>query len=183
MGDEFFFDLFAALVEHGRHIAVNLDVWGGDLRSNHHLADVLGLLYLGLCLPESGQAAAWRTRALDAVVREIDSQVLADGVDFQSSVPYHRLVTEMFLSAAGLCRHHAVPLPPAFWRRLSKMLDFAMACTKPNGLAPQVGEADDGRLHVLSRCGAADPRDHRHLPAVGAMLLGREDWWAAAGPA
>ena len=181
--DEFFVDLYAALVEHARHVAGNLEVWGGDLRSNHYLADVVGLLYLGLCLPEFGEAADWRALALDAVVREMGNQVLADGVDFESSVPYHRLVTEMFLSAASLCRHHAVPLPPTFWRRLSQMLDFAMAYTKPNGLAPQVGDADDGRLHVLSRYGAADPRDHRHLLAVGAMLLGRDDWWAAAGPA
>ena len=33
---------------------------------------------------------------------EIDVQVLPDGADYESSVPYHRLVAELFLGAARL---------------------------------------------------------------------------------
>ena len=62
-------------------------------------------------------------------------------------------------------------------------MDFVRAYTKPNGLAPQVGDADDGRLHMLHGFGTADPRDHRHLLALGALLFEKEDWWATAGPA
>jgi phage-related protein len=113
----------------------------------------------------------------------MERQVLPDGADYESSIPYHRLVTEMFLSAALLCRHHQVELPSEFSQRLARMLDFVRAYTKPNGLAPQVGDADDGRLHVLHGYGTNDPRDHRHLLALGALYFDRENWWAAAGPA
>ncbi len=61
------------------------------------------------------------------------------------------------------------------------MLDFTLRYTKPNGLAPQVGDADDGRLHILADYGSWDPRDHRHLLGTGAALFGREDWLHAAG--
>ena len=52
---------------------------------------------------------------------------------------------------------------------------------KRQGLAPQIGDADNGRLHILTGYGQADVRDHRHLLAVGAVLFDRSDWWAAAG--
>jgi hypothetical protein len=181
-GDEFSAQLLAGLLAHGRFLRANLEMDGQGVTTNHYLAGVVGLLYLGLCLPELGEAGEWRTFATQALVRELDRQVLPDGVDYESSIPYHRLVTEMFLSAAALCRHHGVQLPPPFWTQLERMVEFVQAYTKPNGLAPQVGDADDGRLHVLTGYGITDPRDHRHLLALGAVLFEREDWWVAAGP-
>ncbi|MCZ6780773.1 MAG: heparinase II/III family protein, partial [Nitrospirae bacterium] len=180
---EFFADLLGGLLAHGRYLMGNLEVGADGITSNHYLANIVGLLYLGLCVPELPEAEAWRTFAVSALVEEMDRQVLPDGVDYESSIPYHRLVTEMFLSAALLCRHHHVPLPRAFLDRLARMLEFVRAYTKPSGLAPQVGDADDGRLHVLHGYGTADPRDHRHLLALGALLFERQDWWAEAGPA
>ena len=180
--EEFFADLLGGLLAHGRHLMANLEVWADGTTTNHYLANVVGLLYLGLCLPECAESRKWRDFALEAMVQEMDHQVLPDGVDYESSIPYHHLVTEMFLSTALLCRHHAVTLPPAFLARLARMVEFVQAYTKPNGLAPQVGDADDGRLHVLSGYGTADQRDHRHLLALGVLLFEREDWWTLAGP-
>ena len=181
--DGFSGQLLAGLLAHGRFLRANLEVCGEGVTTNHYLADVVGLLYLGLCLPDLCEAGDWRTFATQALVREMDRQVLPDGVDYESSIPYHRLVTEMFLSATALCRHHGVQLPPPFRARLERMVEFVRAYTKPNGLAPQVGDADDGRLHVLTGYGITDSRDHRHLLALGALLFEREEWWAAAGPA
>ena len=180
---EFFVDLLAGLLAHGRFLFGNLEVGPKGITSNHYLANIVGLLYLGLCVPELHEAKQWRAYAIRALVQEVDRQVLPDGVDFESSIQYHRLVTEMFLSAALLCRHHDVQLPSEFSQRLARMLDCIRIYTKPNGLAPQVGDADDGRLHVLHGYGTADPRNHRHLLALGALHFDREDWWAAAGPA
>lgn len=173
----------AGLLAHGRHLMANLEIRPDGLTTNHYLADVVALLYLGLCLPELADAAGWRAFASRALVAEMERQVLPDGADYESSLPYHRLATEMFLSAAALCRHHGVGLSAAYRTRLGRMVEFVRAYTKPDGLAPQVGDADDGRLHVLSGYGTADPRDHRHLLAVGGLLFERDDWWAASGPA
>ncbi|MEE9230500.1 MAG: heparinase II/III family protein, partial [Acidobacteriota bacterium] len=180
---EFFANLLAGLQSHGRFLMENLEVEADGITSNHYLANIVGLLYLGVCVPELSEAETWRTLAVRALVEEMGRQVLPDGVDYESSIPYHRLVTEMFLSAALLCRHHNVPLPPPFWERLEHMLEFVRSYTKPNGLAPQVGDADDGRLHIFHGYGKADPRDHRHLLALGALLFERQDWWVSAGPA
>jgi hypothetical protein len=179
--DRWLTDVLASLICHGRHLKVNLERRTDGISTNHYLADVVGLLYLGLCLPECRDSSAWRTFAVRELEREMERQVLSDGVHYESSISYHRLVCEMFLSSALLCRHHAVPLSDAFHRKLRLMCEFVSAYTKPNGLAPQVGDGDNGRLHVLTGYGSVDPRDHRHLLAVGAALYDHDEWWGHAG--
>ena len=175
-------EVLASLVAHGRFLMDNLEVRDDGVTTNHYLADLVGLLYLGLCLKEVREAEGWATFAVRALVREMDRQVLADGVHYESSLSYHRLVTEMFLSSAMLCRRHGVQLPTTFHDRLEKMCQFVEGYTKPNGFAPQIGDGDNGRLHMLTGYAQTDVRDHRHLLAVGAVLFDRANWWAAADP-
>lgn len=177
-----FSEVIASLVSHGRFLMENLEVRDDGVTANHYLSNVVGLLYLGLCLKEVCEAGQWRAFAVRALVREMERQVLADGLHFESSVSYHRLVAECFLSSAALCRHHAVDLPSEFHHRLEKMCEVAAGYTKPNGLAPQIGDGDNGRLHILTGYGHRDVRDHRHLLGLGRVLFDRVEWRAAAGP-
>jgi hypothetical protein len=178
----FLASLLSSLVAHGRYIRDNLEVRDDGISTNHYLADVLGLLYLGWCLPDSDESLRWRRFAVDSMPREMDAQVWPDGVHYETSLSYHRLVTEMFLSGAALCRHHGQTLPEEFWCRLERMCEFVMAYTKPDGLAPQVGDGDNGRLHCLSHYGG-DPRDHRHILGLAGFLFERQDMSARSGPA
>ena len=173
--------LAGSLLAHGRHIRRNLERAADGITSNHYLANLVGLVGLGFACPAFREAQAWREFSLAETFREIERQVHPDGADYESSIPYHRLVTEMFLAVAILCRRNGIAPPVSFDQRLRGMLDFTRWYTKPNGLAPQVGDADDGRLHILADYGSWDPRDHRHLLATGGALFGREDWLHAAG--
>ena len=173
--------LAGSLLAHGRHIRRNLERGADGITSNHYLANLVGLVGLGFACPAFREAQAWREFSLAETFQEIERQVHPDGGDYESSIPYHRLVTEMFLAVAILCRRNGVTPPEPFLERLRSMLDFILWYTKPNGLAPQVGDADDGRLHILADYGAWDPRDHRHLLATGGAFFQRDDWAAAAG--
>ena len=84
------------LQQHGNYIRRNLE-FSYIATSNHYLSDVVGLLWLGLMLPELRDAEEWREFGLDEMLREMDKQVLADGADFEASTGYHRFVTELFL--------------------------------------------------------------------------------------
>ena len=49
----------------------------------------------------AGKARRGRRSRASALEQEIDVQVLPDGADYESSIPYHRLVAELFLGAAA----------------------------------------------------------------------------------
>ena len=76
--------------------------------------------------------------------------------------------------------------PEWFLQRLNRMLGYVSDVTKPNGLAVQFGDQDSGRFVKFNWAGrgalrdelAEEPRDHRHLLAVGARLFGVPHWGA-----
>jgi hypothetical protein len=169
----------ASLLLHCRFIRTHLE--RGPVRGNHYLADVAGLLLA--CAPFSGsdEGRAWARWATRELERELAHQVREDGCDHEASIAYHRLVCELFVCAT----HAADALCPGalsdvYRARLARMLAFVSDYTRPDGLAPQIGDADDGRLLPLGDYGA-EPRDHRHLYAQ-ACLPWREGSGHAAYP-
>lgn len=176
--NEFRGRFFKSLLSHGRHIVDNLERGA----CNHYISDLVGLVYLGITFPEFGEAETWREIGLQELWSEMFKQVYEDGVDFEASTSYHRLVTELFLSPIILCQLNNIEVPDEVMGRLEKMMEFVMYYTKPDGTVPLIGDADNGRLHRLKTW--TDPErewvDHRYLLAIGAILFGREDFAQAA---
>jgi hypothetical protein len=173
--DAFLTRLLASLLYHGRHIARNIERYEGGVTTNHTLADYVGLLYLGLMLPELTEASAWARQGYDGVLACMRSQVTVDGVDYENSIAYHRLVLEMFAGSYVLAERNGRRFPEDYCRSLERMFDFVKHYTRPDGLAPLLGDSDDGRLQILSRYLDWHPQDHRYLLAVGAALFDRDD--------
>ena len=152
-----------SLLLHCRFIRGHLE-WG-EVRGNHYLSDVVGLLIACAPFSAGAEGRAWASWATEQLEREMSHQVRGDGCDHEASIPYHRLVTELFVcgtqAADALCPG---TLPRTYRERLERMLEFVSDYTRPDGLAPQIGDADDGRFLPLGDYGA-DPRDHRHLHA------------------
>lgn len=171
-----------SLLQHGRHIFANLE-YSETLTSNHYLSDVVGLVYLGIMMPEFAEAQQWRSFGLTALEQEMFKQVYPDGADFEASISYHRLVAELFLSATLLAQRNGYSFSDAYLERLEKMADFTQAVTRPDGAVPLIGDCDNGRLHRLKAWGG-DLRewcDHRHLLATSAALFDRPDFAHSAG--
>jgi hypothetical protein len=160
--------LLRALVAHGRFIAANLERGAGPT-SNHYFSNLVGLLALGTLFRGAGEADGWRAFAAAEIVRENAIQTRADGVDYEASIPYHRLMTEMALVGLVLLGRGG-GATAALAERVRLMAGYAAHYIKPNGLAPQLGDNDDGRLLVLGDHGA-DRRDHRSLLASAACLF------------
>jgi len=175
---EFKIKFFKSLFLHGRHIINNLEF--GQIRGNHYLSDIAGLIYLGILFQETKEGKKWLEKGLSALKEEMKFQVYPDGVDIECSISYHRLVTELFLSATVLSLKNGIDFPPWYMNRLEKMIEFVMYYIKPDGTAPQIGDNDDGRLHILSNYGNWNRLDHRYLLSVGAVLFKRQDFKDAA---
>lgn len=155
------------LQQHGNYIRRNLE-FSYIATSNHYLSDVVGLLWLGLMLPELRGAREWRDFGLDQMLREMDKQVLGDGVDFESSTGYHRFVTELLLYSFLLCRVNNVEIKERYWSRLHQMLVYIRAYVRPDGFAPLIGDTDSGQILPIGRRRADD---HAYLLEIGAAVF------------
>lgn len=182
LDEAFWARAFSALYDHGVFIRNNLENTF-EVTSNHFLSNLTGLLWLGAVFADLAEGTAWLSFAQRALEHEMTVQVLPDGADYESSVPYHRLVTEIFLASARLADHRRAPLPATHRARVKDMVAFLAAVTRPDGLMPQVGDADDGRLHVLGGYGAVTPQDARHLFGPAAAMYGEPAWWSLGGSA
>jgi hypothetical protein len=170
--------LFRSLFVHGRFIVLNLEAGAGP-SGNHYFADLVGLLFLGLLFRGAPEADSWRGLAITEIARENERQTGPDGVDYEASTSYHRLMTEMALTSLLLLERAGFRLP-ALRHRVHAMVGYVAHYTKPDGLAPQVGDNDDGRLQILGDYDA-DRRDHRHLLALGGCAFDDGALFALAG--
>jgi hypothetical protein len=170
-----------ALLAHGRFIRGHLENHY-EVTSNHFLSNVVGLLLLGLAFRHRDEGRGWIAFAQTALETEIQTQILPDGMDFESSVPYHRLVTELFFSGWRALDAAGTPLSGTYRDRLRDMHAFIAAVLRPDGLMPQAGDADDGRLHVFRGHDVQVPQDPRHLFGPAAGAFDRHEWLALAGP-
>jgi len=123
----------------------------------------------------------WLEKGLSALKEEMKVQVYPDGVNCEGSISYHRLVTELFISTTLICIKNGLTFPQWYMTRLEKMIEFVMYYTKSDGTAPQLGDNDDGRLHILSNYGNWNILDHLYLLSVGAVMFKRQDFKDAAG--
>lgn len=148
---------------------------GSQLNGNHYVADLIGLILPCTVFPDLFSKKLHR-QALKWLYHEIQYQVNPDGVHYELSIGYHRLMIEFFLSIALLMTRNGKKLPQFMSATIQRMLEFVMAYIKPDGLAPQVRDTDNGRLFSFSN---NDINDHRYLLNIGAVLFNRQDFKAA----
>jgi hypothetical protein len=156
-----------ALFQHGDFTARNLE--HSDVNGNHYTADAAGLVFAGLFFGEGEAPERWSSRGWDILKGEIDLQVYEDGVDFEASVPYHRLVKELFLYPALYRRRLGLEIPRDYRERLLAMARFTEAYSRADGTVPLWGDADDARTLPFS---AHPINDHRYLFAIAGLEFG-----------
>lgn len=158
--DAFRFRFLRALWLHGDYTMRHLE--RSEINGNHYDANACGLVFAGLLFDNRWADDGWR-----ALEDELPKQVTSDGVDFEASASYHRLVCELFLLPALYRRELGLPVPAGYWARLEAMGRFTATSLHPDGEAPLWGDADDARALPL---GEGDVNDHRQL--AGTLGLG-----------
>jgi len=161
--------------QHGTFIQSNLE-FSYLATSNHYLSDVVGLLWLGIMLPELERASEWRDLGLTETLKEMDKQILADGADFESSTGYQRFVLELFLYSFILCKENGIEIPARYWNKLRSMLEYVRDYLRPDGFAPLIGDSDSGQVMPICRRSA---NDHEYVLAIGAAFLNDRELRAA----
>jgi len=180
--EEFSAKFSKVLFLHGKFIENNLEKSFLGLTSNHYLSDIAGLMYLGIFFKNTKQGQRWILFSKKELKKEIQKQVYADGCDFEASTCYHRLVLEiLFFSTLFLITNSKNfsggnyknitedIFGEKYTEKLYKMFEAVLYLLKPNGKMPQIGDNDNGRLHILKN---GEVLDMRYLLTVGSIFFG-----------
>ncbi|NBJ96834.1 hypothetical protein D5282_05755 [bacterium 1xD8-48] len=154
----FFEKVFLTSVEqHCKFIRKNLE-WSPTCRSNHYLSDVCGLLFGASILPEGVKRKKWITFAIGQIRKELLLQFHEDGSNFEASVAYHRLSSELIIYSIALILGlmDKVEINPITAREkdlLEKIGLFIKDMVLPDGTIYQCGDNDSGRFVNLTPIG------------------------------
>ena len=173
---------FTLLYYSGVHIEQNQEVRANGHGNNHYLTNCAAMLWLGLFFRGyNSRATRWLMLGQEKLCNEMHYQVNPDGGSYEGSIAYHRLVLELFLTTTILAECNGIVFPPDYTSRLEKMCEFSQDLTKPNGLSPQFGDADDGRFCILSGYGTDNMLDHRAVLGTAGIYFKRNDFSETAG--
>jgi hypothetical protein len=136
---------------------------------NHFDANVLGLIVLGALFAETRNGKRWIRQGVCHLERELLRQTYADGVNWEHSTAYHRLVTELFLASAIVAERNGYHIQHESRQRLLSMLRFMQAYCRADGTAPAFGDADNGRL--LRPFASEDFSNHASTLCCGAVYF------------
>jgi uncharacterized heparinase superfamily protein len=151
-----------------------------DINGNHFTADAAALVFAGLFFGRGELPRRWAESGWRMLGDELPLQVHPDGVDFEASLAYHRLVMELFFLAARYREALGLNVPDQYRERVIAMARFAQAYSQPDGSAPLVGDGDDARVLPF---GSQDLGDHRYLAGlVGAHWCVPDLMRAFSGP-
>lgn len=159
MTDEFVSKLYKSLYQHGFYIYNNLEK-RVPYSNNHYFSDLVGLLYLGRLFKHTKRGLKWWRFGLSEYYMEIRLQTLPSGANYERSISYHRLMTELASYPLYMLKRVGEVIPHDVVYRVGKMYDYIVNYTKSNGRVPLVGDNDDGRLLPFVK---RDFRYHRYL--------------------
>ena len=172
-----------SVADHADYTAGHLE-WSESHRTNHYLADVVGLLYAAGRLGPSPRNDAWLAFAVREVMAEAEVQFHPEGTCYEGSTNYHRLSAELLLFGTAL----AAGLPEDRWNALDRYSPAAIRVRPPflpppvarypdatGRLAPVPPEVAD-RLWRAARFSTAVTRPDGRVAQIGDTDSGRLFW-------
>jgi len=159
---KFLYEFIKSIYMHGLHIKGNLERDPFGPRTNHYISNLTGLIYIGKFLGNLKFGESLLGFAVCELNKEIRHQVYDDGSSFEASTCYHRMVLELlFYPVLFLTRLHkefngynfkdvAVKIfGNGYIKKVFKMFEVLKYCLNPDSFIQQIGDNDNGRLHIF----------------------------------
>ncbi|MDF1599549.1 alginate lyase family protein [Mesorhizobium sp. YIM 152430] len=146
--------------------------------NNHLIAEAAGEYLIGIALPDLAGAGVMAAKARKVLEKEIEKQILPDGVPAEQSPTYGAFSIEFALLAALAARHQGDPFGPNFESRLDHFAGWVAAISS-NCAAPAICDDDEGR--VIAMC-EPEPRYPAAIANAAMAFLGRPSPVAAPAP-
>jgi len=135
---------------HNKHIAVNLENYS-NLRNNHYLANLMGLLISSKFLENKNNRKykSYQKFSKLEIQKEIEKQIYNDGVTYEISTSYQKLVYEILLFSMMLGQSKDNSFDKKYINKLHSMFVFLKSIRNDDGTIPLIGDNDSGNVLVL----------------------------------
>lgn len=167
VSEEFIRKVMESLYQHLFFIMNNLEKSIPN-SGNHYLSDLAGILFISALFPHNRFARLSHRFALKEFEFEVLKQINSDGSNYENSVSYHRLVTELLLYTLVSLNRRKVSVSRSVTERIFRATQYVDFYTKPGGLAPLIADNDNGRLLPFI---PRDYRAHGYLSELGRMIF------------
>ena len=138
-------------------------------RNNHYAANITALILIGHSLHQIyPRAQRWLNFGAKRIHREIELQYCDDGVNFEKSISYHRLVTELFLLGLLVMEKSGFAVSETARIKIRRACEYTRHYTRPDGAAPNLGDNDSAWLLAF------DPyalQDHQTLSVLASSFF------------
>jgi hypothetical protein len=121
---------------------------------NHRTIALYSIFLAAVVFPEMSDAPRWQRFSWREIHRNIEQDLLDDGVQCELSTDYHHLVLKNYLAIRRLAEGNAITMSADFDQRLNRALDFALYAHKPDGEVPAFSDGDVGSFLDLLAQGA-----------------------------
>ena len=116
---------------------------------NHRTLELYALFAAALALPDLDPGGRLLRFSIDALTRNVLTDVLADGVQRERSTHYHHVVLRSLVGFRENARRFGLAVPHAFDERLARACEFALHCHRPDGGMPALSDSDGGSYFDL----------------------------------
>lgn len=120
---------------------------------NHRTLELYTIFLVAVVFPELKDADNWLQFATDELLKNAETDLLADGVHCELSTDYHHIVLRNFLAVKRLAVMNSILLPKQFDDCIKKALGFSLCVHKPDGTIPSLSDGDTGNFLPLLQQG------------------------------
>lgn len=133
---------------HANHILHNYSKEG-----NHLLFEAQRMLYAGSLFPELKDAPVWRKSGVDVLLREIEKQILDDGVQYELDLSYHLAAIHIFAKAGRIAELNGfgAEFPQSYYDTIEKMINVVVDTNFPDYTYPLFSDSRLIQKRVMLR--------------------------------
>ena len=160
-------------------------------RTGHGIVSNVALLQAAVAFPALPEATAIRQIAIDRFSRHLKYWINHEGVTLLHSAGYHS--QGMFGMVLRLCTLNGISIPPGWWARYAKALEFDFQLRRPDDTLPMFGDtmstpralglvternkSDDTAGPLGARTPELPPHKFASYPVAGHAI-----WWDGLSP-
>lgn len=109
---------------------------------NHRTLELYAIFLAAVVFPEMKGSEDWLAFSRDELLKNIQTDLLADGVHCELSTDYHHLVLKNYLGVRKLASLNRIEVPEEIDLLVRKALEFSLYVHKPDGMIPSLSDGD-----------------------------------------